>query len=157
VLAIGAIAADFCASDGNFDLAVLLDLTLHLLEEAALHFPDLPAAQARDVNVVARAVALVKMLLAVDVEKIQLVYQSHFLEHIQCAVNGDAVDLRIDALRAFENRSGVEMALGVVHHLEKDAALAREADSALGKSGLKTPGCGVGVDAFTAGNALCVG
>jgi hypothetical protein len=155
--AIGAVTADFSARDGDFDLAVLLDLTLHLLEEAALYFPYFPTSQAGDMNVVARAVAFVKMLLAVDVEKIQLINQPHFLEHIQRAVNGDAVDLRINLLRALENGARVEMPLGAVHHLKQDAALASEPDAPLRKSGLKTAGGSMRIDSLATGNALCVG
>jgi hypothetical protein len=155
--AIGAVTADFSSRHGDLNLAVLLDLTLHLLEETALHFPYLPATQASNMDVVARAVAFVKMLLTVDVEKVEFVDQAHFLEHVERAINGDAMDLRIDALRALENGAGVEMALGTVHYLKKDTALARETDPALRKSGLQAAGGSVRVDALAAGNSLCVG
>jgi hypothetical protein len=135
----------------------VFDLTLHLLKEAALHFPYLPAAQAGDMYMVARAVAFVKMLLTVDVKKIKFVDQAHLLEHVECAIDGDTMNLRVDTLCALENCAGVEVALGAVHHLKQDAALASEAHSALGKSGLQPAGGVVSVDTLTTGNSLCVG
>jgi hypothetical protein len=156
-LAIGAVATDFGASDGNLDLAVVFNLTLHLLEEAAFHFPYFPAAQAGDMDMIARAVAFVKMLLTVDVKKVELVNQAHFFKHVEGAIDGDAVNLRVDALRPLEDCAGIEMALGAVHHLKQDAALAREAHSALGESGLQSAGRVVSVDTLTTGNSLCVG
>ena len=67
------------------------------------------------------------------------------------------MDLRINTLRSFENGSGVEVALGAIHHLKQDAALAREPNSSLGKSGLEAAGGGMRINALATGNSLCVG
>ena len=116
----------------------LLDLTLQLLKQPAFNFPYLSAAQAGDVNVIARTMAFVIVLVAADVEQVKLVNQAEPLEHIQSAVDGDAVNAGIDFLGAIENGAGVQMLLGVIHHFEEDAALASDANPALGESGLKT-------------------
>lgn len=71
--AVCAIPADFRASDCDLDLAVSFDLPLQLLEKTALHFPDLPAAKARHMNVVAGSMAFVVVLVAVNVEQVELV------------------------------------------------------------------------------------
>ena len=68
-------------------------------------------------NVIARAMAFVIVLVAVDVQQIELVNQAVTLEHVQRAVNRNAMDTRIDALGALEDGAGVQMLFGVIHHL----------------------------------------
>src|SRR5712691_9037337 len=75
-----AVAADFGAGDGDLDAAVALDLVLELLEQAALELAHLAAAQASDVDVVAGAVAFVVVLVAADVQQIELVDQPDLLQ-----------------------------------------------------------------------------
>ena len=82
---------------------VLLDLTLELLKKLAFNLSHFPAAQACDVNVVARTMAFVVVPVAMDVEQVELVEQAVPLEHLERAVDGDAVNARIDFLRALEN------------------------------------------------------
>jgi hypothetical protein len=140
-----AVTADFGAGNGDLDLAVIFDLTLELFEKRAFHFPDLAAAQAGYVDVVAETMAFVVVLIAMDVEQVELVNQAVALEHVERAIDGDAVNARIDLLRQLENRPGVQVPLGIIHHLKQDAALAREAYAALGEGGLQAAGTGVGV------------
>ena len=51
----------------------------------------------------------------------------------------------------------VEMALGVVHHLEQNFSLARQAHAALGEGLLQTAGAVMGVDTFACGDSMCCG
>jgi len=111
--------------DRDFDAAIVSDLTFQLLEEAGFKFADFATAQAGDVNVVARTVCFVIMLIAAEMQEIEFVDQAMALQEIEGAIDGDAMDVRIDALGALEDFVGGEVALGAVHHLEKDAALAR--------------------------------
>jgi hypothetical protein len=106
-LAIGAIAADFSARNGDLNLAVVFNLLLELLEQATFHFPYLPATQTGYVDVIAQAVAFVIVLIAADVKQVEFVNQADALEHVQCAVDGDAVNAGIDFLGAIEDCSGV--------------------------------------------------
>ncbi len=92
-------------------------------------------------DVIARAVAFVEMLIAAQVQQIELIDQAVALEQIERAVDGDAMDARIEFLRAIEDGAGIEVALGVVHHLEHDFSLARQAHAALGR-GLPAGGRG---------------
>jgi len=96
-----------------------------LLEEVGFKFADFAATQAGDVNVVARAVGFVIMLIAAEMQEIEFVDQAMALQEIEGAIDGDTMDVGIDALGALENFVGGEVALGAVHHLEEDAALAR--------------------------------
>ena len=120
----GAVAADFCARYGDFNLAIVFDLLLQLLEESAFHFSNFSATQTGDVNVIAQAVAFVIMLIAADMEQVKLVNQADALEHIERAIDGDAMDVRIDFLGAFENGSGVQVLVSMVHDLDENTALA---------------------------------
>ena len=94
---------------------------------------------------VARAMTFIKMLLTVDVEQVELVDEPELLKHVECSVDGDAVDAGVHLLRALENGAGVQMALGVVHHLKQDATLACEADAAFRESRLKASTGHVGI------------
>ncbi len=105
-------------------------------------------------DVVAETMAFVVVLIAMDVEQVELVNQAVALEHVERAIDGDAVNARIDLLRQLENRPGVQVPLGIIHHLKQDAALAREAYAALGEGGLQAAGPGVSVQAFAAGDAM---
>lgn len=96
-------------------------------------------------DVVARAMAFVIVLIAANVEQVKLVNQTELLEHIQRAINGDAMNVRIDFLRALKDRSSIQMLLGVIHHFEEHAALASDANTALGERGLQAAGPGMGV------------
>jgi hypothetical protein len=153
-LAIGAVAADFGAGYCDFYLAIAFDLLFELLEEGAFYFPYLAAAQAGDVNVVAQAVAFVIVLIAADVEKVKLVDEAVALEHIQCAIDGDAMDVGIDFLGAFEDGSGVEVLIGIVHNLDENAALTGETDFFGRECGLQAAGTLMSVDSFATRDAL---
>jgi hypothetical protein len=153
--AVGADTADFGASDADFDAAIVGDLTLQLLEEAGLKFAHFSAAQASDVNVIARAVGFVIMLIAAKMKKIEFIDQAMALQKIERAIDRDAMDARIDALRAFEDFVGGEVALGAVHDLQKDAALAREADAFFRQRFFEAAGTRINVYAFSGTDAMC--
>jgi len=133
------------------------DLTFQLLEEAGLEFADFTAAQAGDVNVVARAVGFVVMLVAAEMQEIEFVDQAMALQEIDGAIDRDAMDARIDALGALEDFVGGEVALGAVHHLEEDAALAREADAFFFQRFFEAAGARIDVNAFSGTDAMCGG
>ncbi|HLW97890.1 MAG TPA: hypothetical protein VKR82_04540 [Candidatus Acidoferrales bacterium] len=132
----------------------MFNLALQLFEKPAFHFPYLAAAKASDVDVVPWAMALVEVLLPVDVKKVKLVNQAELLEHVEGAIHGDAVDAGVNLLRAFEDGACVQMALGVVHHLQQNTPLAGKADAAFGERRLKTSGGQMGIQAFAAGNTM---
>ncbi len=89
---------------------------------------------------VAQAVAFVIVLVAANVEKVKLVDEAVALEHIERAVDGDAMDMGIDFLGAFENGSCVEVLIGVVHDLDENTALAGEADFLDESAACRRPG-----------------
>jgi len=155
--ALGAIAADFRADHGNLDSAVALDLPLQLLEEAAFEFPHFAAAEAGNVDMIARCMALIEVPVAAEMEQIELVNEPVALQQINRAVNGDAVDAGIEPLRPAENVAGIEMPPRRFHHLEKHAALAGQPDPARGKLLLQPAGRLISIDALPAGNTMCWG
>lgn len=148
-------AAYLGAGDRDLDAAVMRDLLHKVLVEARFKFADLATADARDVNVVARAVGFVIVAIAAEVKEIEFVDKSVFLEQIDGAVDGDEVDFGIDFLRAVEDLVDVQMLLGGVHDLEDDAALAGETNAALAKSLLELAAVsGRSVNAFASGDAM---
>ena len=147
--AVLAVAADFCAGHCHFHVEVARNLLLQLLVQPAFEFAHFSAAQARHVNMVARAVALVEVAVAAKVEQIELVDQAVALQQIDRAVDSDARDVGIDFLRPLEDFACIEMPARRLHHLEKHAALAREPDPARAKLALQTSGRFVDVDSFS--------
>ena len=98
--------------------------------------------------------AFVIVLITANVEEIKLVNQTVTLEHVQRAINSDAMDVRINFLGAIENCSGVQMLVSIVHDLDENTALASESDFLSRERGLQTAGTLVSVDPFAAGDAL---
>ena len=129
------------------------DLALELLEKIAFHLAHFPAAQAGDVDVVARPVAFVVVPVAVDVQQIELVEQAVALEHFERAVDGDAMNARIDFLRALENGIGGQVLLGLVHDFEQHAPLARQPHAAPLERRAQPARLGVRVQPLAGGNA----
>ncbi|OLC87463.1 MAG: hypothetical protein AUH88_02955 [Acidobacteria bacterium 13_1_40CM_4_61_5] len=105
-------------------------------------------------DVVAGAVALVIVLVAAEMEKIQLVNQAVFLEKFDGAVNGDAMHAGVELLCALEDAVGVEVAFGLVHHLKDDTALARQADAAFLQSFQERAGTRRGIDPLARGDPV---
>ena len=81
-------------------------------------------------DVVARAVAFVKVAIAAEMQEVELVDQAVTLQEIESAIYGDAGYARIELLGALENFVGVEVAAGGVHDLKKDATLSGQANAA---------------------------
>jgi hypothetical protein len=152
--AVVADATNFGAGDGNLNVAVLGDLLLELLVETGFEFTDLAAAETGYMDVVAWAVRLVVVAVAAEMEKVEFVDETFFLEQVDGAVDGDEVDFRADFLGAIENLVDVEVLFGGVHDLKNDAALAGETDTALAQGILEMAGRFGGVDAFATRDAM---
>jgi len=131
------------------------DLFFQLFVEAGFELADFAAAEAGDVDVVARAMGFVVVAVAAEVEEIELVDEAFFLEEVDGAIDGDEVDGGVHFLGAFEDLIDVEVLLGGVHDFENDAALAGEANSLFAEGFLKASGGFSGVDAFAGGDAVC--
>src|SRR5712692_353325 len=151
--AVLAVAADFRACDGDLDAAVALDLALELLEQPALELAHFAAAQAGDVDVVAGPVTFVVVLVATDMEQVQLVDQAVALEQIERAVHSDAVHARINLLRVPQDGASVEVPLGVIHHGEQHTPLPGETHAAAFERGFQAARLGVSVDTLASRNA----
>ena len=80
--ALRAIASDFQARNDDVEVAIALNLPLQAVEEVALEFRDLAATQASHMNVVALGPPLIKMLFALHVHEIKLIYQAMPLEQL---------------------------------------------------------------------------
>ena len=131
------------------------DLFLQLFVEAGFEFADLAAAETSDVDVIARAVGLVVVPVAAEVEKIEFVDETFFFQKVDGAVNGDEMDGGVHFLGAREDLVDVEVLFGGVHHFQDDAALASQANSLFTKGFLKVSGGFGGVDAFAGRDTMC--
>jgi hypothetical protein len=138
--ALGAVTADFEAGDDYVEAAVALDLSLQSVEEITLEFRDLAAAQAGHVDVVTLRAALVKMFFSLHVHEIEFIDQAVPLEQTEGAVDGDAVDVGIEAAGVAQDLAGVEVLFGGFDHAQDGAALMRHAEAAGHQFGLQASG-----------------
>ena len=106
-------------------------------------------------DVVARAVAFVEVLVTAQVQQVELIDEAVALEQVEGSIDSDAVHTGIDFLRSFENGAGVQVAFGVVHDLKQDFSLAGEAHAAFFQRGLQAAGGRVRVDSFAGGDSMC--
>lgn len=121
--------------------AIALDLTFETIEEIALEFHDLPATEAGHVNVIALGASFVEMLLPLHVHEIEFINQSMSLQQAKRAVNGNAVNPRIQFAGVAQNLRGVKMLLSGFHNAEDRASLAGEANAARGERSLQSTRC----------------
>ena len=84
--------------------------------------------------------SFIKMFFALQVHEIEFIDQSLALEEVKGAVDGDAIDLRIEFLGAAKNSGGIEVLLGGFDDTQDHFALAGHAKSAGHELGLETSG-----------------
>src|SRR6185503_12275070 len=126
-----AVSADFGAREGNLESELRLDLATHGLQLFAEKFLDTAATQANNMRMLLFQTGLVVMFFALEMSQIQLVHQSAFLEQLQGAIYGDAIEFGIFFLGHLIQTFGVQMQTGIVDQIEQQAPLARQANPAL--------------------------
>jgi len=80
--------------------------------------------------VISLRASFIKMFFALQVHEIEFIDQSLALEEVKGAVDGDAIDLRIEFLGAAKNSGGVEVLLGGLDDAQDHLALAGHAKAA---------------------------
>ena len=108
-------------------------------------------------NVIPRAMAFVKMLVAPQVQQVEFVNQAVAFEQIQGSVDRDAVDPGIQFLSAFQDGSGVEVSFGAIHYAEQNFSLPRQANAAFFEGFLQAAGAFMDIDPFAGGDSMCCG
>jgi len=103
---------------------------------------------------VTRSVTFVEMAVAAKMEQIEFVDETELLQHLECAVNCDPRDFRIDFLSVLKDFFRIKMSGGLLHHLQEHAALASETNSARTQILLQAAGRLVLVDPFARGDAM---
>jgi hypothetical protein len=96
----------------------------------------------------------IKMTVPAEMKQIELIDQAKVFEKFESAVNGDARDVGIDFLGAFENLAGIQVLRRAFHHLKHHTTLTRQADAPEAKLLLKAAGRLMNVDAFAGGNSM---
>ena len=76
----GAISTDFQTAHDDVELAITLDLSLQAIEEVAFELRDLATPEARHVDVIAVRPALIEVLFALHVHKVEFIHQAMALE-----------------------------------------------------------------------------
>src|SRR5438270_367197 len=84
-----AISANFEARHNNMEPALPLNLPLQPVEEVALKLLNLPAPQARHMEMIALGTSLIVVLFALQVHEIQLIHQPMALQQSQRAVHSN--------------------------------------------------------------------
>jgi hypothetical protein len=140
---------DFGARNRDFEVAIEGNLLLQILVKLAFEFAYLAAANAGDMNMIARAMALIEVPMTAEVKQVELVDQAQFLEHFEGAIYGDARDRRIDFLGAGKDFVRVKMLRRAFDHLKQGPALARETDPAGSEFALQTTEGFRNIDTFT--------
>lgn len=123
VAALCAVAADFKPADHDVKPAVTLNLAFQAIEKIAFELHDFSAAQAGHVNMVTLWPPLVIMLLALHVHQVEFVHQAMPFEQVQCSIDRDPVDSRINLSGVTQNLRRIQMLFGVFHHAENCPAL----------------------------------
>ena len=136
-----AVSAHFETAYHNVEPAFTLNLSFQAVEQVALEFADLAAAQACHVNVIPLRATLVIMLFALHVHEVKLIDQPVPLEQSEGAIDRDSVHSRIDSASSAEKLAGIQMLLRSLHHAQNGAALAGHAQAARHKFGLQPAGC----------------
>jgi len=116
--------------------AVTLDLPLETVEEIALKLHDLPAPQARHMDVVPLRPSFVEMLLTLQVHEVKFVHQAMALEQTQGSIDSYLVNSGIEFARATQQLARVEMLFGGLDHAKYGAPLTSHAQSPRHQFGL---------------------
>lgn len=128
--ALGAISANFQPSHDDVESAIALDLAFEAVEEIAFEFHDLSATKACHVNMIALRATLIEVLFTLHVHEIEFIDQSMTLEKAERAIDGNAINSRIQFASVPENLRGVEVLLGGFHHAENGAPLVSQSNAA---------------------------
>jgi len=83
------------------------------------------------VRVSADLAGFVIMLVAFEVQQIELVHHAQALEHVEIAVNRDLINAGVHLLGFFEKLLGVQMRLGRFEDREDQAALPGQTQAVL--------------------------
>ncbi len=125
----GAISADFGAREHYLKTKVLFHLAAQLLQGLPEKFFDLSATQTDDVSVFGLESRFVVMLIAAVMHQVELIDESTLFEHLQGAVDGDAVEFGVFLFGKFEERVGIEVFARFVDQFKKDFPLTCEPDA----------------------------
>jgi hypothetical protein len=128
------IAAHFGPREHDLKPEMRFDLFAKALQWLAKKLFHFAAAEADHVRMLLLAPGLIIVLLPGLVHKIELVDQAALLEQLQCAVDGDAIQLRVFLFRELIKTLRVEMLARLVDEVEQDLPLARQTHTALGES-----------------------
>jgi hypothetical protein len=124
---------DLQPGDTDCEAGLPGNLGFELIEHGTRKLLDSTAAKTRQMNVVASGLYFVVMFFTLQMHQIELVDESKSLEEFNGSIHRRAVDVRFASFRKFQQGRGIEMPVGVLNDLYKDAALRRQAHSLRGE------------------------
>jgi hypothetical protein len=139
--ALGAISANFQAAHDDVEAAIALDLSFETVEEIAFKFHDLPATQARHVNVIALRPSLIEVFLALHVHEVEFIDQAVALEEAERAIDGNAVNSGIQFAGVPENLRGIKMLFGGFDDAKNGPPLVSKTNAARSERSLQSARC----------------
>ncbi len=84
-------------------------------------------------RVLALHARFVVVLVTGVMHQVQLIHQAAVLEHLEGAVDGDAIHFRVAFAGQLKELLGIQVLAGIVDEFEQNLALAGHADAALAK------------------------
>jgi|GEM_PF-1171689 len=136
-----AITTNFSAHQANLKAESFLYFFTNSLQRITEVFFHFAATQADHVGVLPLHAGFIVVLVAVFVEQVKLVDKTRFLEHLQCAVNGDSVQLGIRLAGLYIEGFCIEVLPTLIDEIEQNLALPGEADAALLQRSCHFHGC----------------
>jgi hypothetical protein len=108
-------------------------------------------------DMISRAMGFVIVTIAAQVQQVQLVNQAMFFEQVDGAIDSDQVHALINFLGTLQDLVHIQMLLGVIHNLQNDAPLPRQANSLRAQRLLQAASGFCGVESFTGRNPVLWG
>jgi len=117
-------------------LAVAFDLPFDPVEQVALELLHASASKTCHVHVISLRSAFVEMAFALHMQQVELVHEPVPFQQRESAIDGDPIDLRIDAGGFPQDLGGVQVLIRCLDNFKNNAALMGESYSSCQQRGL---------------------
>ena len=125
--------SDLGTGENDLKTEVRFDLTAQTLQGLAEELFHFAATEADHVRVFLLAPRLIIVLLSRLMHQIQFVDQAAFLQQLECAVDRDAIQLRVFLFSQLVKPLGVQMLPCLVDEVEQNLPLARQTHRVFGR------------------------
>lgn len=130
IATLGAMASDFDSHALSAESDALVQFRFESLEQVRCQFRHSPTGITARVEMISPSPRLVEMLVSLDVQEIQLLYETMLLEQCQCSIDRSPVHMRVTLLGKFLNLCSIEMPAFRLDEIENQAPLVSKPHSA---------------------------